>query len=314
MRVLLVANPNAGSRRRRPALGQIARLLQEAGVRVREAPAAGPGQPAAAVRQALQDESPHEMRVVAAGGDGTLNALLPALMGTPFPLAVLPSGTLNALAGELGIPRDLDEAIAVAMTGRPRRIDLGLMNGRPFAQMAGVGFDGAVVHSVVPSANKRMLGLSALARGLRLLATYAPTTVRIATESALIETEAWLVLVANAGHYTYTLRVAPGAAVDDGWLDVWVFRSSPTTMVLGQVMGLLSGQPHHCRGVLWLKTRRLHIDSDPPALVHVDGDAAGHTPVDIGVVPKAISVIAPVGRAAPPGGRCQRRPVLGGRS
>jgi diacylglycerol kinase family enzyme len=196
-------------------------------------------------------------------------------MGTPFSVGIVPSGTLNALAGEMGIPRALDEAVAVAVGGRPRRIDLGLANGRPFAQMAGVGFDGAVVSSVVPSVSKNMLGISALTRGLRLLATYAPTKVSLTTESALVEAEAWLVLVANARHYTYGLRVAARAVVDDGWLDVWLFASGPGTLVAGQVVGLLRGRPGRCRGVCHVRARRLRIESDPPVLVHVP--ASGST-------------------------------------
>jgi len=258
--------------------------------------AGGPGEAAAVVDQVLCDESPDEMRVVAAGGDGTVNALLPALMGTPFPVGILPGGTLNALAGELGIPRALGEAIAVAVGGRPRRIDLGLANGRPFAQMAGVGFDGAVVRSVVPSRNKNMLSISALARGLRLLATYAPTKICLTSERETFETNAWFVLVANAGHYTYRLRIVPRAVVDDGWLDVWMLASSPRTLVFDHAMRLLRGRSGGCPGLYHLRVRRLRIESDPPVFVHVDGDPAGRTPVDIGIMPAAITVMVPAGR------------------
>lgn len=297
MKALLVTNPNAGRRWRGPRSDGVAQRLRQLGIPVREVLAGGPGEAAAVVDQVLRNASPDEMRVVAAGGDGTVNALLPALMGTPFPVGILPAGTLNALAGELGIPRALGEAIAVAVGGRPRRIDLGLANGRPFAQMAGVGFDGAVVRSVVPSTNKNMLSIPALARGLRLLASYTPTRIRLATESALVTANAWLVLVANAGHYTYRLRVVPRAVVDDGWLDVWMLAASPGSLVLGQAMRLMRGQSGGSPVLRHLRVRRLRIESDPPVFVHVDGDPAGRTPVDISIIPAAITVMAPAQRA-----------------
>jgi len=302
MKTLLVTNANAGRRGRSPRAGCVAQRLRQLGIPVREVQAGGPGEAAGVVDRLLRDESPEETRVLAVGGDGTVNALLPALMGTPFPVGILPAGTLNALAGELGIPRALGEAIAIAVGGRRRRLDLGLANGRPFAQMAGVGFDGAVVRWVVPPANKNMLSIPAVARGLRLLATYAPTKIRLTSESARLEANAWLVLVANAGHYTHRLRIVPNAAIDDGRLDVWMLTARSRGLVLDQAARLLRRGSWGCPSLYHLRVQRLRIESDPPAFFHVDGDPGGRTPVDISIVPAALTVMAPAGRQAP--GNC----------
>lgn len=313
MKALVVANPAAGSRRRRPRLAAIVRCLQEAGVHVQRVAASSTEKVQARLREALAGESPDDTRVIAVGGDGTINAVLPALAGTGFALGIVPSGTLNALAGELGIPRGLPEAVTVSLGGLAHPIDLGLANGRPFAQMAGAGFDGAVVHTVLPAANKDMLGYSALSRGVRLLTRYPATRFRVTTEAGAVEGEAWLVLVANARHYTYHLRVAPQAVVDDGWLDVWLFRSGPAVQVARQVCGVLRGRPGACRGVDRLRARRVLIESEPPVFVQVDGDQAGRTPVDISIMPAALKVMIPGAKAGRRQAGPRSRPPLGQR-
>jgi len=313
-KAIVVSNPNSGARRRRPGPAAITRRLEEAGFGVRHLRASSSSDVQGALREALRDESPDETRVIAVGGDGTINAVLPALAGTEFPLCIVPSGTLNALAGELGIPRGLREAMTVALEGQAHRIDLGLANGRPFAQMAGAGFDGAVVHTVVPPANKNMLGCSALSRGARLLTSYTATRCRVTTETTAVEGDAWLALVANARHYTYHLRVAPQAAADDGWLDVWLFESVPAAQVARQVYGLLRGRPSACPGVRHLRARQARLESDPPVFVHVDGDQAGQTPVDISVAPAALTVMIPSAEAARRLASRRSTPLPGGRS
>jgi len=292
MRVLLVANPCAG--RAHPArLAYIARLLQSARVEVGAVPASGLGMAAESLRHALQGLSPADTRVIAVGGDGTIHAILPALVGTAFPLAIVPAGTLNALAGELHIPRTIESAIRVAVSGEPRRIDVGVVNGRPFVQMAGVGFDGAVVHTVVPTENKNMLSPVVLARGLHLLSTCRPSRFRIATESSTLNAKAWLVLVANASRYTYRLCASPGADIADGWLDLWVFAAHSVRQTVGQVLALLRGAHGGYPGVRHLRARRAHIASFPPVWLHLDGDAGGQTPAIVSVLPRALTVVVP---------------------
>jgi YegS/Rv2252/BmrU family lipid kinase len=230
---------------------------------------------------------------VVAGGDGTINSVLPAVMGTEHPLAILPVGSVNVLARELGIPRGLDAAAAVAARGRPRRIDLGLANDRPFALMAGIGFDAAVVHTVAPDVKNAVGSFAYVARGLKLLAGQSPSRFRIATEDGSLETEAWLAVVANASRYTYRWRLAPAARIDDGWLDLCLFQGGSTARTVGQFVAALAGRHSGYPGVSHLRARRLRFECDPPVCVQVDGDPAGETPVEIGMVPGALSVLVP---------------------
>jgi YegS/Rv2252/BmrU family lipid kinase len=309
MKALLVANPNAG-RLNGARLAAVSRLLRGMGVEVSELAGDSKEDSLAALRLALSQASLEETRVIALGGDGTVNGMLPALIGTPFPLGIVPAGTLNALAGELRIPRALEAAVAVAVNGRRRRIDVGVANGRAFAQMAGIGFDGAVVRSVVPASNKKMFSPAVLARGLRLAATYHSSRFVIKAGCETIEARAWLALVANASRYTYGICAAPGARLDDGWLDLWLFESLSPRRTLGQVLALLTGQHSGSPGILRIRAQHMGIEADPPAWVHVDGDAGGRTPMEFQVRPSSLTVMVPASPAVgwhAPGASCATR-------
>ena len=291
---ILVVNPFAGAARRGACLAGIERRLRAAGLEVRHVAASGPAAAAEALGGILRHESPHDTRVIVAGGDGTVNAILPVLMGTGFPLAILPLGTLNVLARELEIPRSVEEAMQVAASGCIRRIDLGLANGRPFSLLAGIGLDAAIVHRAVPARNKSRFGLSAYAgRIMRLFARYSPSRFRIATDRVSTECKAWLAVVANASRYAFEWRLAPGARMDDGRLDLWLFQSGSSIQTASQAISIIRGTHPDCPGVTHIQARRLQIDCDPPLYLQLDGGAAGSTPADITVAREALAVVVP---------------------
>jgi len=295
MNAVLVANPFARGLRRGGAVAQIEARLRAAGLRRLQCIVEPePRRAAERLHHALREESPEETRVIVAGGDGTIRAALPAFAERGFPMAILPVGTLNVMAWELGVPRRLEEALAVAVRGRPRGVDICSANGQLFADMAGVGYDAAIVHSIVPAVGKTRLGyFGYIARALGLLARYRPSRFRIITESATLETEAWVGVVANTAHYAYHWQVSPRAVVDDGWLDLCLFQSASVTQTAGQVAALLANRHASYPGVLHVRARRFRIETDPPAHLQLDGDPVAQTPVDITMIPRALTVLVP---------------------
>jgi len=293
-RVILIANPHAGGARRGTRLAHVEHSLRAAGLEVRRIASARPHAVADELREMLRDDSSDCTRVIVAGGDGTINAALPALMGTGFALAIIPLGTLNVLARELGVPLDIDAAMRVAIDGHVRRIDLGLANGRPFSLMAGIGLDAAIVHTVFPALNKNLASaFGCAARAFRLVAHYAPARFRITTERVRFETAAWLAVVANASRYAYSWHLAPGARLDDGLLDLWLFESDTAAQTAGQLISVLRSRPDGFPGVHHVRARSFRLESDPPLFMQVDGDAAGHTPAEITAAPGALNVVVP---------------------
>jgi len=248
---------------------------------------------AGAVREMLAGESPNTARVVAAGGDGTIHAVLPALQGSEFPLAILPVGSVNVLARELKIPLKFEEACDVVAAGERRRIDLGLANGRPFALMAGVGFDAQVVSAVAPQVKDSIGSFAYVAKGLEVLARYPASTFHVRTESEEWECRAWLAVISNAAHYTYRWRLSPDASIDDGWLDVCLFETDSSARTAQQVVAALQGRHTGRPGVRHFRTRFIGLASSPSVAYQLDGDPTGATPVEIRLEPRSLEVLVP---------------------
>ncbi|MFB3879976.1 MAG: diacylglycerol kinase family protein [Armatimonadota bacterium] len=295
VRALLVTNPNAGRVRGETSVANIRQLLAASGFEVEPVPAEDRDAIATRLAEMLRGSRPEETRVVAAGGDGTIHSVLPALQQTGIPLVILPVGSVNVLARELGIPLSLKAAVEVAASGQPRRVDLGLADGRPFALMAGLGFDAAVVHSVSHRVKGLIGSFAYVAKGLQLLARQPLSTFSLTADDSVTESTAWLAVVANASRYTYGWQLSPDARIDDGWLDLCLFEATSPARKLRQAAAALAGRHASCPGVRHIRARRLELAPDPPVALQLDGDAAGYSPVSIHVAPGALAVVVPSG-------------------
>lgn len=295
----LVTNPSAGRVRDEASAAGIERRLRAAGFGVELVPSEERDAIAGRLAGMLRGARPEEARIVAAGGDGTIHTVLPAVRDTRIPLVILPVGSVNVLARELGIPLSLGAAVEVAAAGALRQVDLGLANGTPFALMAGLGFDAAVVHSVGRRMKNAIGSFAYVAKGLQVLARHKPSAFRIAADGDVFEASSWLAVVANASRYTYRWRLSPQARIDDGWLDLCVFRARTAAERLRQVVAALAGS-HACHpGVQHVRARRLEFACDPPVALQLDGDAAGHSPVRVEIAAGGLTVVVPPGKLPP---------------
>lgn len=160
------------------------------------------------------------------GGDGIVQRSIDTLAreksGRKIPLAIMPAGTGNLLAGNLGVPVDLEKAVDVAFQGKRRRIDLGRLNGEYFAVMAGVGFDGAMIKDADRSMKDRLGKLAYVWTGLRHVNGAKPMAKVQVDGTTWFDDEASCVLVGNVGCITGGIPAFDDAKPDDGWLDVGV--------------------------------------------------------------------------------------------
>jgi len=283
---ILLVNPQAGGGAAWRALPRLRRALADSGLNV----------------EVIATDSPEQVtdrlaagcdRLVVAGGDGTINSALGAAIQADVPLAVIPVGTANGVARELGVPLTIEAACRVAATGRVCQIDYGRANGRPFLLMAGVGFDAEVVRRVGQPA-KNMLGPFAyVVAGLFTIAHYRPVPMRLWADGVATEICAHAVIAANAETYTYDWRVSPGASLTDGTLDVCVFVEAGWLGWLSQLSNFLRRRRLDDAQVHRFRARTLRVEAQPPVGVQVDGDPAGRTPVEIDVVPGGIKVVVP---------------------
>jgi YegS/Rv2252/BmrU family lipid kinase len=213
--------------------------------------------------------------VLASGGDGTVAACVAGVAGSPVPLGVLPCGTGNLLARNLGLPLALDEALAVALTGPDRRLDVGTANGRPFVVMAGIGFDAEMLDGT-DERLKSWLGWGAyVLAALRQLRDRPVRMVVRADGGPPQRRWASGVIVGNVGSLQGNVRLLPDAVPDDGVLDVAVLAARGWTGWLRLAADVLLR--HRTGRVARLTCRELTIRASRARPWEVDGEVAGYT-------------------------------------
>lgn len=289
-RTLFIANPISGSGRGRAAVDAVTRKLSNAG----PMDTVLTGARGDAERAARGAASTGYERVVVAGGDGTINEIVNGLACTDVECGIIPVGTANVLARDLGLPiNDPEAAAEIVLNGTPRRIDLGLAGSRYYAAMAGFGFDAAVVHRVEPKV-KRLIGPGAYFLSIAgELIRHKPARFVLDIDDRTIEVEAFIVVVANTSSYAYGIKVAPHASLDNGRLDVIIFEKAKPAKIgfLQQAARVMLHTHLLDPNVRSLGCRKVSVQSDPPVLMQVDGDEAGKTPTTVEVVPGALTVI-----------------------
>jgi len=230
--------------------------------------------------------------VVAAGGDGTINEVVNGLAGSETVLGVLPIGSVNVFAMELGIPGSLRRALEVLRDGVVRKIDLPQANDRYFVQLAGVGLDAETVRTTLPE-NKKAYGPLSYVMSLATLAgKTAPTlNVKNGTEKAY---EASFMLVGNGRHYGGPFSFFPGAELTDGQLDVCLFHKCSHFDLLRYFRGILTYGAHTgFPDVTYFKADQLTVEAAQEVPFEVDGEFHGCCPVTFRVRPVALRVKVP---------------------
>ncbi len=287
--VHVICNPAAGRGGRRK-LEAATRHLESGGVRIvhRETSRRGDAETLARAAAGQRPDA-----VVVAGGDGTINEVVNGLAYSGVPLGILPLGTANVFALELGLPRDPLGAAEAVLRGRPRTVDLGKAGERYFLVMAGVGFDAQVIYHL-DLGLKAMLGkLAYVATGFRVL--LAPPRrsfeVRVGSETIV----GYGAIIGRGRYYGGSFQATPLARLDRPELDVCVFTRAGTRSVLRYVLGIASGRHLAYPDVVYRKADRLALCSNVPLRVQADGDLVGTLPLDFSVAERALTVLVPDG-------------------
>ena len=229
--------------------------------------------------------------VIAWGGDGTINEVASATAFTAVPLGIVPAGSGNGLARELGIDMRPDRAIADAIRAEPRAMDVGEIGGRLFVNLAGIGFDAYVAGQFNAPGNRRR-GLTGYASvAARALFRYRAAQYAITTPEGRIDRRAVLVTIANSAQFGNGACIAPGACVDDGELDLVVVEDRSRIVTLGHVRRLFNGTANQMPGYTIQRIRQVTIACDQPMLFHVDGEPVeGGTELTARVHPAALRI------------------------
>jgi YegS/Rv2252/BmrU family lipid kinase len=309
-RTLLIYNPAAGRPRLQRQVPDAVIELRAAGWSIDLAETTGPD---SAMQLAREAADQGYQAVVVAGGDGTVNQAANGLLqahsaAQALPaLGILPAGTANVLARDLGLPvpvsgmeTTLPAAARLLARSRVVSIDVGLARTaseeRCFLCWAGVGLDAAVTADVMANPQaKRRLGALYFAGNLlaRLQGIKNAPLYTLAVDGHVWQGQGILAVVSNIQHYAVVLDMAPSALLTDGLLDVAFFHGITLWNAGSTLARLLTSQHPSDPHVRYAQARQISIDASRPQPVHVDAEPFGVTPVEITVLPRALPLLAP---------------------
>lgn len=300
-KVWVVYNPTAG---RFPAQWLVKRavdVLRRGGWDVRARISLSGPHLSAVCRQAVRAGC---NAVLVAGGDGSVGYAVAGLLGSQTALGVLPAGTANVWAQELGLPilswttpRALEHAARRLMQAVARPVDVGLCNEHPFLLWAGGGLDGYVVHQVEPRPRwEKHLGVIGYAASVvRAAVRWPGTYLRVQADGEHIEGNFLLAIASNIRSYAGGIAtLSPNARLDDGWMELWLFSGEGLRDTVRQAADLLRGQHVRSKRVRCLRIREATLESDAPLYFQLDGEPLIRScRVALRVLPQALRVLVP---------------------
>jgi YegS/Rv2252/BmrU family lipid kinase len=230
------------------------------------------------------------------GGDGIVQRSIDVLAHakSKIPLAIMPAGTGNLLATNLGIPPNLEQAVDLAFHGDRRRIDLGKLGGEYFGVMAGIGFDGAMINDADRKMKDRLGKLAYVWAGLRHVNGEAATARITIDGTTWFDDEASCVLIGNVGTITGGIKAFDDAKVDDGWLDVGV-ATAQGALQWARALGTMAvGRSDHSPFVRTTRARKIDVKLKSKMAYELDGGARTRTKhITAAVAPGAVKVCVP---------------------
>lgn len=298
---LLVYNPVAGRYPSRLLTERAAAILQARGWQVEIATTQSGEHITRLAQQAAQDG---REAFIVVGGDGSVNRALPGLLGGRTALGVLPAGTANVWAQEMGMPglswtrlTALQESARRLTNAKVRLVDVGLCNGIPFLLWAGVGLDGFIVNRIEPR-NQWEKPFAALYYGAKAVweaGQYHGIELDVMDGKRRLSGRYMLGVVSNIRLYAGGLaKLSPEALMDDGMMDLWLFEGSTLEDTLIQAWNLLSGRHVQSERVQYIPIQHISLRSGSPIYVQIDGEPEqSGEQVEVEVLPRALRVLVP---------------------
>jgi YegS/Rv2252/BmrU family lipid kinase len=230
------------------------------------------------------------------GGDGTVQRCLDTVAGTKVPVAIVPAGTANLFATNLGIPQDIRQAVAIGLRGERRRLDVGRFNGERFGVMAGAGFDAAMIHDADGGLKDRLGRVAYVWTGSRNLRA-KPFKAKISVDGASwYDDKASCILVGNVGQLFGGVEAFEDASPEDGKLELGVVNADGVVDWARTLARTAAGNATKSPFVSATKARRIKVKLDRKVLYELDGgDREKVRAFDVKVEPSAVTVCLPTG-------------------
>ncbi len=299
----LIYNPSAGPRDVRRALKRVRSHLKRCGWSVELRMTEKAGDATVLARAAVQAGCDV---AIAAGGDGTIGEVVNGLVGSQTALGLLPVGTANVLAKQLGIsthsltnPLHLQETATGMAEGTIRPLDVGQIVGqalnRYFLCWAGVGLDAQVTTRMEPRSRltKRLGVLPYAVATVMVARDFRGVKTRISLDGKVVQSRTLLILACNIRQYGGVFNIARDARMDDGLLDVFVFKGLGFSYTMRHLLKIAAQRHFHDPQVVYRQASRIEVQTEWAVPVQVDGDPIATTPITLQVVPRALRVLVP---------------------
>lgn len=235
--------------------------------------------------------------VMAYGGDGTVMEVASGLRDTGVPLAILPGGTANVMSLELGIARELTEAVAFVAEGRNRlrSVDMAVSDEHEFLLRVGIGTDAKMINETPREAKNRWGSLAYVINGLSQFTNPLTARYRLTLDGQVYEEEGITLYVANSANVGIPgVNLVPGVDVSDGLLDVILIRPSNLPGLLAIATNALLKREEEPEPIMHYQAHDILVEADPPQPVQVDGEEVQNTPFRARVLPRAVMVVCPI--------------------
>jgi diacylglycerol kinase (ATP) len=292
LKLHFIVNPVAGRGRAMRVWQALQKHLVSRAVEFTYSFTQGPGHATELARQAVARTCG---ACVGVGGDGTLHEMLPALMGTETALGCIPAGTGNDFARGLGLPRTVERQATMLAVAKRRTIDVPSVNGEPFLNVAGAGFDAVVADTVNRSFRALHGPIPYILAIFRTLVSYhnAPLSIRL-DDGPPNELRCLLVAGGNLQYYGGGMKICPMACPGDGSLDFCIAGDLSKIDALCTLPRLLRGTHIYHPKCTYLRARKADIDG-PPLPIQADGQIVGTLPATFTLQPQALWVLQPAG-------------------
>lgn len=286
--IYAIINPVSGRRNLGEAIPAIRTALAREGVGLTCMVTAGHGD-AARLGAAVPDSA---RAILVVGGDGTIRDVAGSRVGRPVPLAVLRGGTENIVAKALRMPRDPEQIANLILHGRPQPMDVGIVNGRKFLIITGVGFDAEVVHRLHAVRAGHISHFDYFWPIWRTFWAHAFPPLRVVVDGTSFFEGRGLVFVGVLARYSLGLRLLDRAVHDDGLLDICVYPCASAPRLLGHALQTLFRKHVTSGNVRYTQGRQVDIASDVPVPLQIDGDAGDTLPASLGIIPHGAAFLS----------------------
>ena len=299
MRVLMIINPVAGTKTVQKTAVKISKNLVDSAI-AEKVDVFKTEKEGDAYRKALELKSGDYDCVIAVGGDGTVNEVFYGAVksGSDVPVAVLAAGTVNDFAHSIGLPNDCDGFCKMLSQGRTEKIDLGLCQGRYFANVLAGGVLSEVAYSVSHTKKNKLGKLAYYIDGARIISKKAKQTEKLTFEyeGKVMEVDTFLFLVSNTSSVGGFRKISPIAGVNDGLLDVCIIKKVGMLGILPLFIKMRRGKHTNHRKIIYFQTDKINISCSQESKkipLDFDGEKNGELPATVECVPQAIRLFVP---------------------